>query len=159
VLIDSATGENRLPTMEAISAGASVLAFVVLGLQSVKVAHKILSSVKDQNSTVSRAEKDVRRLKSTLERLSSCRIIEERQDDALRSAIEACADDMKTFAEQLRAFDNAHQPGLGKHWNKVKIFLKEGDLAKMSTVVVNYTTVLNFHIGILERYLPYALVG
>lgn len=64
--------------MEAVGVGASVIAFITLGLKCAKSAHEILSSAKGGSDHVARVERDVQGLLSTLERLARCRVIAER---------------------------------------------------------------------------------
>lgn len=136
--------------MDPIGAGASVLAFVVLGLKSVKVAYEILSSIKDGRTQVAHASNSIQRLQSTLEKLERCRLVTEQQDELLLKTTKACADDMDAFAEQLKGLDKSHS-GMGRQWNKVKILLKEEDLKRMSAIVVGHTAALNLYLEILER--------
>lgn len=136
--------------MEAVGVGASVLAFVVLGLKSAKAAYQVLSAVKDGNTHVAEAKSSVQDLQSTLERLSRCRLVAEQQDDGLKKTAKKCADDMETFAKELKKLDEPRQR-VGKQWNKVKIFLKEDDLKRVTAAVVGHTAALNFYVQVLER--------
>ncbi|OIW25928.1 hypothetical protein CONLIGDRAFT_717590 [Coniochaeta ligniaria NRRL 30616] len=136
--------------MEALGVGASVLAFVIVGLQSAKTIHDILASVKDGSETVDRAEADIMSLQSTLERLASCRIIAERPDEALAAKVKSCADDMTRYAEKLKKLVTDDGSGLSRQWRKIKVFLNEKDLAKISAVVVGHTAGLNLHLNVLD---------
>jgi hypothetical protein len=138
--------------MEAVGVGASVLAFVTLGLQSAKAILEILSSVKDGRENVDRPEKDITGLQLTLERLARCRIIAERPDEALAAKIKSCADDMTSFAEKLKKLLSHDGSAFAGQWKKIKLFLNEKDLAKMSAVVVGHTAGLNLYLKVLERY-------
>jgi len=135
---------------EAIGVGASALAFVLLGLKSAKVAYQALSSIKDGPTHVNQIMSSVLGLQYTLERLSHCRLVMEHQDEGLLKATKACADDMNLFADQLEKFVKAHH-GVARQWNKVKFFLKEEDLKRMSAAVVGHTTALSLHLEILNR--------
>lgn len=70
-----------------VSAGASVLAFVLLGLKSAKAAYEILSSFKDGPENVKTVRADIERLIFILEKLSNCRLLERTGSEALRTAI------------------------------------------------------------------------
>jgi hypothetical protein len=137
--------------MEAIGAGASVLAFVTLGLKSAKTIHEVLSSFKDESKIVEQSARNVASLQSTLERLATCRIVRDCPDEALTAKIESCADDMTRFAEKLTELAIIDSPGLERQWKKLKAFLNEKDLAQISAVVVAHTTGLNLHLKVLER--------
>ncbi|KAB5584807.1 hypothetical protein GE09DRAFT_4743 [Coniochaeta sp. 2T2.1] len=136
--------------MEALGAGASVVAFVTFGLQSAKVIHQVLSSNTDGKKIVEQAARDVATLQSTLERLARCRIITERPDEALAARTKACAEDLAGFAEKLKTLAVGNAPGLERHWRKVKVFLNEKELTKMSAAVVGHTTGLNLCLKVLE---------
>ncbi|GAB1318058.1 hypothetical protein MFIFM68171_08268 [Madurella fahalii] len=137
--------------MEAVGAVASVIAVITLGLKSVKTVHEILSSVKDGSGQVGQAQRNIRGLQSTLERLARCRIIEERRDEALTAKIKQCSDDMERFAKKLQklTIDDSGSR-LGGKWGKIKVFLNEKDVIRMGSVVVGHTAALNLHLKALE---------
>lgn len=136
--------------MEAVGFGASVLAFVLLGLKSAKVTYEVLSAIKDGNTHLAQAKSSVQGLQSTLERLSRCRLITEQQDDGREKTAQKCANDMEAFAKELEKLVEP-QHRIGKQWNKVKIFLKEDDLKRVTAAVVGHTAALNFYVQVLER--------
>jgi len=141
--------------MEAVGAGASILAFVTLGLKSAKAVHEILGSLRDGRVHVDAAERDVRELQSTLEQLSRCRVITgtSNPNDALAAKIKTCADDLKTFADTLRrlAIDGTESRVVGKSLKRLKIFLNEKELARMRAIVLGHTATLGLGLQILER--------
>ncbi|KAB5567032.1 ankyrin repeat-containing domain protein [Coniochaeta sp. 2T2.1] len=136
--------------MEALGAGASVVALVTFGLQSAKVIHQVLSSITDGRKNVEQAARDVAALQTTLERLARCRIITERPDEALAARTKACAEELADFAEKLKKLAVGNGPGLERRWRKVKVFLNEKELARMSATVVGHTTGLNLCLKVLE---------
>jgi hypothetical protein len=146
----SDTQRQRTPDMEVVGVGASVLAFVVVGLKSAKAAYEALSAIKDGNTHVAQARSSVQGLQSTLERLSRCRLVAEQQDEGLLKTVKECADNMKAFAAQLSGLDGPKH-GAERQWNKVKIFLKEDDMKRLSAAVVGNTAALNFYLQVLER--------
>lgn len=149
------TFNGRPDAMEAVGAGASILAFATLGLKSAKAVHEILGSLKDGRAHVDAAKRDVRELQSMLERLSRCRVITETSnpDGALAARIKTCADDLKTFADTLRglAIDGTESRVVGKSLKLLKIFLSEKELARMRAVVLEHTAALSLGLQILER--------
>ncbi|KAK1830459.1 hypothetical protein QBC39DRAFT_354030 [Podospora conica] len=132
--------------MEAVGAGASVLAFVLLALKSAKAAYEVLSAVKDGNTHVAQATHSIERLQSTLELLERRG---EQHDQFLLKTTKTCADEMKAFAEQLGKLAKP-QTGVRRQLTKAMIFLKEDDLKRMSAAVVGHTTALNFYLGIQQ---------
>ncbi|KAM7196352.1 hypothetical protein V8F33_006261 [Rhypophila sp. PSN 637] len=136
--------------MEAIGAGASVLAFLTLGIKSAKTIHKILSLVKD-GTRINRIRQDVQSLQITLDRLSRSRAAAEIRDDALATKIKACANDLKTFAEKLvELTHNGTEPRLARHWKSFKALLNEKDLIDMGDVIVKHTIALSLYLKVLE---------
>lgn len=144
--------------MEAIGAGASVLAFVTLGLKSVKIIHEIVASVKDGKVFLEQTRQDIQGLQATLEKLRDCRAIVDRNDHQLADKIKSCAEEMKGIAEKLQALTiNGSEPALGRQWKKVKIFLKEKDLERIATTAVKHTTALTLYLQTISRYLSLAV--
>jgi len=138
--------------MEAIGVGASVLAFLTLGLSSTKVVYELISSIKDGGMHVKQIKGEIQGLQLTLERLSRCRHIAELRDEALAARIKACDDDMKVYATKLRELAvSGTESRLGKQWKKVKIALSDKDLTRMSAVVVGHTTALSLYLNATER--------
>ncbi len=142
--------------MEAIAAGASVLPFVVLCIQSVKVVYVVISSIKDAPKNVRQLHQETSSLLSTLERLSACRVLREegRRDDALLANIKACREEIDTYATKLRGM--APAPG-GAHrrleiqWKRLKAVLSEKDMAKMSAAMTVHTAALGLHLNAIQR--------
>jgi hypothetical protein len=138
--------------MEAIGAGAGILAFVTLGIKSAKVIHDILSSYRDSNKNVEQTTNNVASLQASLERFSRCRHVCERPDEALATKVKQCADDTSRFADDLKRLSVNNGATMERKWQKIKAFFKEKDLAKFSTVIVGHTAALNFYLDILDRY-------
>jgi len=138
--------------MEAVGVGASVVTFITLGLQSIKFIDEALSLAKDGKGYVDRARRDVQSLQAALERFGRCRAVAQNPQPALAAMIQSCADDMKTIAGKLHGLvvDDS-QPSLAKQLRKIKIFLKEKDLERMSETIVRHTTALDLYLGTIDR--------
>ncbi|KAK1751467.1 hypothetical protein QBC47DRAFT_391875 [Echria macrotheca] len=133
--------------MEAIGAGAGVIAFVTLGLQSIKVIAQALSAIRDGNSHVQAALKHVQDLQSVLERLERCRVLVERPDPALADKVKSCVDDLAVIAGKLNDLAiKDSDAALEKGWKKAKIFLRDKDLEKVGVTVVRHSTTLNLYL-------------
>lgn len=168
--------------MDPLTAGATVLPFVILGLQSIKTAFGILSTYKDGKEQVSRTQKDVNSLLSILERLSKSRIITRNQDLALAAMVIECADDITAIDEKLKELtgkntdekreetdnntnEKREETGnntdslLKRHLKKIKIFFKADDLKKMSTILSRHTTSLNLHLNTTQRFAYLSISG
>lgn len=138
--------------MDAVSAGASVLAFVGLCVQAAKVIHTVLSGVKDGPQNVQQATTDVYGLYLTLVQLSKCRVLDESGGEALKSRLLACFGDIETFADKLEKLTIDDSEGSrGKYWKRIKAILNEKSLANMSAVVVSHTSALNLQLTAIQR--------
>lgn len=144
--------------MEAIGAGAAVLPFVLLCLQSAKVAYTTVSSIKDAPKQVKQLQRDASSLLSTLERLAACRVLHEvgRRDDALLAKIKACQDDIDTYSTKLkRLAPEGADHRLEMTWRRLKAVLNEKDLAKMSTAMAAHTVTLGLHLNAIQRQVQF----
>lgn len=101
--------------MEAVGAGAHVLAFVILGLKSVKFINEVILAVKDGRGYVDQSQRAVQGLQSTLGRLERYRAVTERPDGAFVAKTKSCVDDMKAIAEKLQTLVVKDiEPSLGR---------------------------------------------
>ncbi|KAL2193089.1 hypothetical protein P885DRAFT_64274 [Corynascus similis CBS 632.67] len=138
---------------DAVSAGASILAFVLLGLKSVKAARETLASFKDGPDNVKKARSDVEKLRLVLERLSHCRILDAPGTEALRADIVSCFKDIQTFDNKLKQLvPKARSPHRAKYWKRFMAMWDEEALSKMSMRLTNHIASLNFHLNVLQRY-------
>ncbi|KAM7213377.1 hypothetical protein V8F06_011227 [Rhypophila decipiens] len=136
--------------MEVFGAGARVVTFLALGIQSARTIHEILSLVKD-GTRIDRIRQDFQGLQVTLDRLSRSHAVAEIRDDALATKIKACANDMETFAEKLkRLTPDGAEPRLSRHWKSFKALMNEKDLIDMGDVIVKHTTALSLYLKVLE---------
>ncbi len=138
---------------------ASVLAFVLLGLKSAKIAHGILTGLKDAPEKVKSAREDVERLLLTLEGLSTCRALEEQGGSALRGSLDACHSDLETFVNKLTSLTQmgAQSSRREKYWKRFLAIWDEKALSSMSAKLVSHTSNLNLHLNILQRYFQVSL--
>ncbi len=134
---------------------ASVLAFVLVVLKSGKVAHKILTSFKDAPKSVKSAREDVGRLLATLERLSTCRALNESGDAALRASLDACRSDLGTFINKLTSLtEQAQGSRRDRGWKRFMAMWNEKALSNMSAKLATHVGNLNLHLNILQRCVP-----
>ncbi len=134
---------------------ASVLAFVLLGLNSGKAALKILASFKDAPKNVKNARDDVERLLLTLEQLSTCPALDERGGAPLRALVDACRKDLGSFVHKLTSLTEQAQ-GLrrDKYWKRFMAMWDEKALSSMSAKLVGHVGNLNLHLSILHGCVP-----
>ncbi|KAK4209207.1 hypothetical protein QBC37DRAFT_378262 [Rhypophila decipiens] len=113
--------------MEAICVGASVLAFVTLGLNSVKIIDELVASIR-----------------------GSCAIVD-RNDHRLTDKVKSCAEDMKDAAEKLQALTiDGSEPALGRQLKKLKMFLKEKDVKRVASTVAKHTRALSLYLHTID---------
>ena len=130
---------------------ASVLAFVLVGLKSAKIAHEALSSFKDGPKRVRRATADVKRLRSTLERLSQCRALEGPSGESFVEPMEACLEDLNDFARKLTHLTLEPQGSRRKkYWKRLMAVWDEKALSEISDRVANHTVYLNIELGLIQ---------
>ena len=131
---------------------ASILAFVLAGLKSAKIAHDVLSSFNDAPERVRRATVDVKRLRSTLERLSNSRAFEGLSGQILTEPMKACVDDLDDFARKLTRLTLEPQSSRRKkYWKRLMAMWDEKALSEMSDRVANHTAELNLCLNLLQR--------
>lgn len=140
--------------MEAIGAGAAVLPFVLLCLQSAKVAYTAISSIKDAPKQVKQLQRETQSLVSTLDRLSKCRVLSVagNRDDVLVTKIKACQADLDAYSTRLgKLAPGATDHRLETTWKRLKAVMNEKDLVKMSSAMVAHTTTLSLHLNAIQR--------
>jgi hypothetical protein len=132
---------------------ASVLAFVLVGLKSAKLAHKILASFKDAPDNVKSATADVEGLLLTLEGLSKCRALGEHGGDALRVPIDACLFDIESFVKDLQNL-TPEVPNSRRQICKKRLMAmwEEKALTQMSAKIASHAANLNLSLSVLQRY-------
>jgi len=139
--------------MEPVSSGASVLAFVLMGIKSARLLHQALQAIRDGPRHVSQVATDVLRLQSVLKQLSRCHAASHDDDMVLKSQIRSCVGDLDDFARIVLALQVA--PADKPHvvlWKSIKASLGENDLEKMRVVVANHISALSIRLNILQRY-------
>ena len=131
---------------------ASILAFVLAGLKSAKIAHDVLSSFNDAPERVRRAAADVKRLRSTLERLSKCRVLEGVGGQVFLEPMKACLYDLDAFSLELTRLALEPQSSRRKkNWKRLMAMWEEKALSEMSDVVANHAANLNFCLNLVQR--------
>jgi len=139
--------------MEAVSAGAGVLAFLGLALKSTKALHEILSAVRDGPQNVQSLANEVEELHTILDRLSHLQTSLSTSVDLtnLTSYASRCAADTGAFEEKLKRLDlSVEERRIGRLWRRLRIIISENDLKRMQAVVHNHIGALNFELGMLQ---------
>ncbi|KAM5350106.1 hypothetical protein ACJ41O_006611 [Fusarium nematophilum] len=135
--------------MEAVGAGANVLAFVVLGLKSVQVVYETLSAIRDGPEIVQQLAKDVQQLHSILTWVTKSRAAA--RDLALLLQAQQYTQELEDFANSIQNLRLSQDDRLsGRCWKRLKAFTKERDLVRLSTQVNQHASLLNTRITALS---------
>jgi len=139
--------------MEAIGAGANVLAFVVLGLNCAKTIYQTLSAVRDAPRIVQRVSTDILQLHYILEQVKQSRAAAD--DDALARHVRLCVDELKPLAAVIEKVQfTSSDVSTGKAWKKLKAFLTEKNLDMISSRVTHHIATLSLRLSTLSRSGP-----
>ena len=132
---------------------ASILAFVLAGLKSAKIAYDVLSSFNDAPERVRRATADVKRLRSTLERLSQSRALEgPRRQVFIQPIMDACLEDLDDFTRELtRLALEPHSSRRKQFWKRLMAMWDEKAVSEMCDRVAYNTAELNFQLSLVQR--------
>lgn len=99
--------------MEAIGAGASTLAFVLLALKSAKTIRESLSTIRDAPKTVHELSQDIRLLQSVLERLRGCSLSHAPSSTvvSLQDMLQTCTAELASIESSLTQFSAKQNSG------------------------------------------------
>lgn len=141
--------------MGPVSAGSSVLAFVLLALKSAKTIHAVLSAVKDGPQSLPHLVGDIAQLQGILERLSSLQPDSISEGDAnlkvLESAANRCADDVAHIETKLQRLTiRPTDRHVGKLWKRLVTAVSEKDLTQMQTLINDHFMILSVQLGLLQ---------
>ncbi|OTA60082.1 ankyrin [Hypoxylon sp. EC38] len=131
--------------MEAIGAGANVLAFVLLTLKSAKTAYETLSAIKDGPQIVKQVAGNINQLCWILENLKASRAAAE--DISLVSHLKVCHEELRVAAswiEKLQISPTERQSG--RLWRRLKSFFSEKDLERFNIQLIGHVTTLNLRL-------------
>ncbi len=138
--------------MDPVSAGSSVLAFVLLALNSAKTIHDVLSAVKDGPQSLRHLVGDIAQLQGILERLSCLpQPINEGDAEALKSAAKRFTDDVAQIESKLQRLrirpTDRHG---GKLWKRLLTAIKEKDLTQMQGLVRGHFMMLSVQLNLSQ---------
>ncbi|KAK0638377.1 hypothetical protein DIS24_g9902 [Lasiodiplodia hormozganensis] len=141
--------------MDAISGGASVLAFIGLALKSTESVYKTISGIRDAPEKVQRLSSAVADLQSVLRQLSG--LFEPpnaaQSFDEFESAIRKCETDLAFLSKKLSTLQNTAGDRKWKAaWKRIKAILEKEDMQEMWTTVHHHVTVLGVYLGLLQSF-------
>ncbi|KAH6891485.1 hypothetical protein B0T10DRAFT_605747 [Thelonectria olida] len=134
--------------MEAIGAGANVLAFVVLALKSAKVVYETCSAIKDGPEILQQLERDVRQMHSILTWVRQSQTAA--NDPPLLDHVRQSVQDLQELETAVRKLRLSPSDRLtGRAWKRLRVVLSEKDLARFSIRVGQRAGLLNARIAAL----------
>ncbi|KAM6537768.1 hypothetical protein FALCPG4_003673 [Fusarium falciforme] len=141
--------------MEAIGVGANVLAFVVLGIKSAKLAHDTLSAISDGPARVRNMAADFLQLHWILEQLLQCRAAA--TDTALHGQARQCCETLSKLATTIERLQvSPRERATGRFWKRLKAAISESDLEKLGPWVAQQTSMLSLRLNVLSSNAIYA---
>ncbi|KAF9781024.1 hypothetical protein IL306_014721 [Fusarium sp. DS 682] len=139
--------------MEAIGAGASTLAFVLLALKSAKIINESLSSIRDAPRIVLELVQDVEFLQSVLGRISSdsLRHAPTSKIESLNDVPRACTTELSSIECRLAKFSGSKISSRSSRMYKgVLAYVKKEDLENARGRIRDKSTQINLYLGLLQ---------
>lgn len=130
-----------------------MVAFVGLGLTSVKVLYQLFSSIKDGPGKLNDLAKATGRLQSALEQINDFPNLLDILSAApsLARVLEECKDDVEKLEQRLKKLDIPLEQALHrKVWVRLKTAFSEKDFAHMLHTVTAYVDSLNFELSVIQ---------
>ncbi|RSL71618.1 hypothetical protein CEP51_012027 [Fusarium floridanum] len=141
--------------MEAIGVGANILAFVVLGIKSAKLAHDTLSAIKDGPTLVQSVAANFLQLHWILEQLLQCRAAA--SDPALHGQARHCYEELDKLAKTIERLQvPPREKATGKFWKRLKAAISENDLKRLDAWAAQQASMLSLRLNVLSSNVLYA---
>ncbi|KAF5990597.1 hypothetical protein FBULB1_75 [Fusarium bulbicola] len=140
-------------TMEAIGAGASTLAFVLLALKSAKIINESLSSIKDAPRVVSELSKDLESLQSVLGRISGSSLQHAPTStiESLNDILQACTTELSSIERRLAKFSaSSGSSRSSRVYKGVLAYVKKEDLENARSRIRDKSTQINLYLSLLQ---------
>jgi hypothetical protein len=132
--------------------GASIIAFLSIGLQSVKVVYGFISAIKDGPSKLGDLQGAIESLESFLEQMHNSPGLTTSPittSDSLLTLVQRCVNDIQRFeAEIRRIYVPLEEKRCGKVWKRLKLAFKEKDIPYMTTIVTGHVNILSLHCNV-----------
>ena len=136
--------------MEPVGAGASVLTFAAVALSTAKFVYDRLSWIKDGPPSVARTASAIWQFRLLLQQIKQQDTTG--TDSALLSEAELCTADLDELAAKVIKLQI--MPGEragGKLWKRLKVFVSEKDLDKISETISRHCGLLNLYLSSSTR--------
>ncbi|KAF8866194.1 hypothetical protein BDZ45DRAFT_720337 [Acephala macrosclerotiorum] len=135
-----------------MDAGASIIAFLSIGLQSVKVVYEFISAIKDGPSKLGDLQGAIESLESLLEQMYNSPGLTTSPittSGSLLALVQRCVNDIQRFEAEIgRIYVPPKEKRCGKVWKRLKLAFKEKDIPYMTTVVTGHVNILSLHCNV-----------
>lgn len=146
--------------MDGVSAAASLTALVGFALQSSSFIYQIVNTILDGPNQIKSLASRVNGLHTALiqiaELLHSQPPLGQDQNHPLfkrlRSALQACAEDLQKLQLKLQKLNRSHEKGLRRAWYIVKSVLGAKEFEDADTIIKEHVQNLGLHLEIIGRY-------
>jgi len=139
--------------MEPVSAGASVLAFIGVALQSTKTLCQTISSFKNASQEIKSLISAVENLRMILTQLKGCRVLNEPGTDLqnVTNLVNACNQDICRYESELKKFKvDPIDTKVNQAWKIMKAFVGEKDLQRIWRGLNHHCEVLGVQLNLLQ---------
>lgn len=142
--------------MEAVGAGAGVLAFITIALRSTKTIYEIASVIRNGPADIEHLASAVHRLQLVLTQFSKLPALADSELDPesfnlLSMLLKTCSKDVTRFEHEFRKVQIS--PGdmkAGIAWKKIKTILKDAEFHRMREVVNSHVTELGVQLSMIQ---------
>lgn len=142
--------------MEAIGAGASIIAITTVALQSSRAVYETISGIKNGPDEVKELASEVQQLCHLLRQVTE---ISSKMDDRdaisiseLQTVIGQCRQNLDGFQKQFDKLKvSSNDRRLSKAWKRVKLVVKKEDFQRMWRTVSHYVNILGRHLDLIGR--------
>lgn len=144
-----------------MEAAAAVIAVITFSLQSTKFVYQTIEEIRDGPSVVNELAERARRLDGVLQQLlqlaehseRSARVHDPSIWKPLETKASQCSSDLQETTSKLKALDlDKTKHHLEKAWKRIKVSLKEKDLARISGQLQYHLAELGTQLLIVNRY-------
>lgn len=150
-VLEAASG----PAMEAVSAGAGVLTFITVALQSTKKVYEAVSDIKNGPRLVENLASAVKNLQSVLTQLSNCPAVASADAETdlggILGLVKTCSEDVSCYEKELsKVRTSPDDKRVGRAWKKFMTVLHEKHFQRISDGVHHHVSALGVHLDLIQ---------
>lgn len=152
-----------------MDAGAAIVAFVTLGLQSVNVLYKTISGIRNGPESLTQLASSLNHLGRVLIHVKELQASYARTNAVpasdsiyvgLEEALKDCYDQMRQMERELQKLvPLPMERKFGVSWKRIKTMLRQDELQTMQASVHRHVSTLGIYIGSLARYVLRSLIA